>query len=178
MAAVRLLTRKEDMNHLGFIVKCCCASCGNIFHQYTFESHMRCELCRGNAVVGELADPLDLESSAAMRPGSSPGDGTLVEVKRIVQGWVDQQGHDRCWYYPDLFRRLAAVLDITMTVQPKLPPRPEFEKGCKRYQKEEYEQDSLLPAVPVAEEDERGHADAGELAPGAVCGDGESPQAP
>lgn len=62
----------------------------------------------------------------------------LDAVKVVIQEWVDKQGHDRCWYYPELFRRLATILDIKMTVEPKLPPRQEFELGCKKYQDEEY----------------------------------------
>jgi hypothetical protein len=53
---------------------------------------------------------------------------------------VDKQGHERCWYYPDLFRRLATLFEVVPTVEPQLPPRPEFELGCRRYQDEEYRQ--------------------------------------
>jgi len=60
------------------------------------------------------------------------------QTQAIIQQWVDQQGHDRCWYYPDLFRVLAELHDITSELHPKLPHRAEFEAGCKRYQDEEY----------------------------------------
>lgn len=60
------------------------------------------------------------------------------EVKKIVQEWTDKQGHERCWYYPDLFNRLAGVLGVTPTVAPCLPPRAEFEEGCRKYQEEEF----------------------------------------
>jgi hypothetical protein len=60
-------------------------------------------------------------------------------ARAIVQQWVDEQGHERCWYYPDLFRELAALMDVTPTREPALPPRAEFERGCKRYQDEEYQ---------------------------------------
>jgi hypothetical protein len=56
------------------------------------------------------------------------------EAKKTIQNWVDQQGHDRCWYYPELFEKLVAMFDVQMTVEPSLPPRCEFEAGCKRYQ--------------------------------------------
>ncbi|MBS3147467.1 hypothetical protein J4219_01130 [Candidatus Woesearchaeota archaeon] len=62
----------------------------------------------------------------------------LEEVKVIIQAWLDKQGHDRCWYYPDLFRELAGLLDISASKEPGLPPLDEFKKGCERYQKEEF----------------------------------------
>ncbi len=65
-------------------------------------------------------------------------DDKLVDIKRIVQTWVDKQGHDRCWYYPDLFNELVRVLEITPSRDPCLPPLGEFREGCKRYQKEQY----------------------------------------
>ena len=60
------------------------------------------------------------------------------EAKKIVQEWVDKQGHERCWYYPDLFRRLINVFEITPTRDPALPSLEEFQKGCEKYQREEY----------------------------------------
>lgn len=60
------------------------------------------------------------------------------QVKAITQEWADKQGHERCHYYPELFRRLAEILGIKSQVEACLPPRSEFEKGCRRYQDEEY----------------------------------------
>ena len=62
----------------------------------------------------------------------------LAQAKRIIQTWVDQKGHERCWYYPDLFTQLVQLFEIKMTEEPRLPPLGEFKKGCERYQKEEY----------------------------------------
>lgn len=62
----------------------------------------------------------------------------FYEAKKIIQEWVDKQGHDRCWYYPDLFRRLALIFDVKASENPKLPPLDEFKKGCEKYQREEY----------------------------------------
>ncbi len=62
----------------------------------------------------------------------------LAAIERIVQEWTDKQGHDRCWYYPELYRRIADVLGIEQKLPPSLPPRTEFEHGCRRYQDEEY----------------------------------------
>lgn len=60
-------------------------------------------------------------------------------AKSIIQEWVDQQGHNRCWYYPDLFKKLATLFKVEMSVDPSLPPRDEFELGCKKYQDEEFQ---------------------------------------
>lgn len=62
------------------------------------------------------------------------------EAEAIIQEWANKQGHDRCWYYPDLFRRLAVVFELDLQPGP-LPPRKEFEEGCRRYQCEEYSHD-------------------------------------
>lgn len=60
------------------------------------------------------------------------------ETKRVMQEWVDKQGHDRCWYYPELFRKLVALHGVEATKEPALPPEQEFEGGCKRFKEEEY----------------------------------------
>lgn len=62
----------------------------------------------------------------------------LAKVRKTVQTWLDKQGHDRCWYYPDLFKEIATALDLKPTVEPKLPTLEEFREGCRRYQAEEY----------------------------------------
>ena len=55
-------------------------------------------------------------------------------AKKIMQEWIDEQGHDRCWYYPDFFNRLVEIFEITPSRKPNLPSLEEFRKGCKRYQ--------------------------------------------
>lgn len=65
-------------------------------------------------------------------------DDRLDDVKAIVQEWLDKQGHDRCWWYPELFERLAEVLELKATVPARLPPRCEFEAGCRRFTDSQY----------------------------------------
>lgn len=67
-------------------------------------------------------------------------DDSLEKVKAVVERWLDKQGHERCWYYPELFSELAALLGLGRgkVLDPGLPPREEFEAGCKRYQDEQY----------------------------------------
>ncbi len=59
-------------------------------------------------------------------------------AKKILQEWVDKQSHERCWYYPDLFRKLIEIFEINVSKNPNLPPLEEFKKGCEKYQQEEY----------------------------------------
>ena len=65
-----------------------------------------------------------------------------AEARSILQEWVDKQGHERCWYYPELFKKLAALYGVKPTVDPALPPEEEFEKGCQQYRREEYSKQS------------------------------------
>jgi len=62
----------------------------------------------------------------------------LESVRAIVQEWLDKQGHERCWYYPELFNKLKDALNMKSQVDPALPTRQEFENGCKRFQIEEF----------------------------------------
>lgn len=63
----------------------------------------------------------------------------LIQARLELINWVSKQGHDRCWYYPEIFQSLAASLGVPLIVRnPSLPSRKEFEAGCKRYQDEEY----------------------------------------
>jgi len=60
------------------------------------------------------------------------------DAKSVIQEWTDKQGHDRCWYYPELFRKLVDIFEIRQSKKSALPPLEEFERGCERYQREEY----------------------------------------
>jgi len=64
----------------------------------------------------------------------------LARVRRLVQDWLDKQGHDRCWYYPEIFEQLARALDLQHIVlkPPQLPSLSEYKAGCERYQREQY----------------------------------------
>lgn len=44
-------------------------------------------------------------------------------IKTIMQEWVDKQGHDQCWYYPEIFGELVEILDIKTSKEPSLPSR-------------------------------------------------------
>lgn len=76
--------------------------------------------------------------SSTLTLGTMDDSEKLKEVRQITQEWLDQQGHNRCWYYPELFAKLAATLELKISVDPALPSRPEFEEGCRRFQNEEF----------------------------------------
>jgi hypothetical protein len=69
-------------------------------------------------------------------------------VKAVIREYIDKEGHDRCWYYPDIFNRLAVLLDIK-TGSRKLPTREEFEAGCKRYQDEQFAHQIPMSRIPL-----------------------------
>lgn len=60
------------------------------------------------------------------------------QVRALIESWAAKQGHDRCWYYPEIFLELAKAVGLEIGLDPKLPPRAEFEEGCRKYQCEQY----------------------------------------
>lgn len=72
-------------------------------------------------------------------------------AKQILQEWTDKQGHDRCWWFPELFAKLAEIYGVTPSKEPCLPPEEEFEGGCTKFRKEEYGKANLLQTMPPPE---------------------------
>jgi hypothetical protein len=68
----------------------------------------------------------------------------LAAIKACIQEWNDKSGHDRCWYYPDIFQKIATIAGVTLSQQAVLPTRKEFEQ----YQDDQF---GLQPTVPVVE---------------------------
>jgi hypothetical protein len=95
-----------------------------------------------------------LEDCAALYVG-------WTRARQLLREWVEKQGEDACWYYPDLFRSLARWLGMAALEQSPeantAPPRAVFEQGCRRYQYELY----AAPAQAAAP---------GELLPCPFCG--------
>jgi hypothetical protein len=56
-------------------------------------------------------------------------------IEEKIKEWINKQGHDSCWYYPEIFREICKELDIDPNIIPTIP-QDEFDKGCKRYQDE------------------------------------------
>lgn len=62
----------------------------------------------------------------------------LEGIRTIIKEWADKKGHERCWYYPELFNKLTSSLNIEAPDDKKLPSLEEFKCGCEKYQREEY----------------------------------------
>lgn len=78
--------------------------------------------------------------------------GEFVDKARsLIQSWLDKQGHDRCWYYPEIFRELADLFGIKPTVDPQLPSVEAFQGGCQRYQAEQYGKVAATTAITDAD---------------------------
>lgn len=58
----------------------------------------------------------------------------LNRIKLEIELWAGQQGHDSCWYYPDVFNRVAELAGANVRAPLGLPSREEFETGCRKYQ--------------------------------------------
>lgn len=58
-------------------------------------------------------------------------------ARDVLQEWVSRKGHERCWYYPEIFEKLCEYLEIETNLDPKLPPRPEFRSFCQKFENEQ-----------------------------------------
>lgn len=65
-------------------------------------------------------------------------DDKVEAAREALQSWVDKQGHEQCWYYPEIFRELCEILEVEARRSPNLPPIEEFNVGCARYRNEIY----------------------------------------
>lgn len=61
----------------------------------------------------------------------------LDSVTAVATEWRDKEGHDSCWYYPELFAKFLTTLGLDPKPAHSLP-RAEFEVGCRRYADELY----------------------------------------
>lgn len=81
---------------------------------------------------------------------------TCDQARALLRDWEAKQRHERCWYYPDIFRALQALFGLPPNTNPELPPRPEFDLNCNQYANEQY---ALLsgadPRVILSGEPER-----------------------
>lgn len=59
-------------------------------------------------------------------------------IKNEVQAWLDKQGHDQCWFYPEILQKIVDILEIKATIDPNLPTEEQFKEGCKVFCLEKY----------------------------------------
>lgn len=62
----------------------------------------------------------------------------LEQIRQAILEWDGKKGHDRCWYYPDLFHRIAGIAGVELTQKKPDISRQEFEAGCTHFQNQEY----------------------------------------
>lgn len=62
---------------------------------------------------------------------------SAADARTILRAWVEHHRHDRCWYYPDIFRRLCRSLGVDAEPGERCS-RDEFEAGCHRFTDEEF----------------------------------------
>ncbi len=58
----------------------------------------------------------------------------LEEVRAVLQDWASNTGHDKCWHHPEILKRLCQIVGVSVDNDPCLPPREEFQQGCKAYE--------------------------------------------
>lgn len=68
-------------------------------------------------------------------------------VRFILESLSRRTGHDLCHYEPDAFTQLFKLYQIPMPVDLMLPPRREFQKGCRRYQNKLYGRRSIFQRI-------------------------------
>jgi hypothetical protein len=58
----------------------------------------------------------------------------LEVVREILTEWAKLDGHDRCWFHPELLSRLCQVVGVPVIEKPIRMTRQEFQCGCLAYQ--------------------------------------------
>ena len=55
------------------------------------------------------------------------------QARVILQECANRQGHNKCWWNPEVLQSLMTLFDIQSTVEPCLPPKEEFNQQCGVY---------------------------------------------
>lgn len=62
---------------------------------------------------------------------------TCDNLKQAVQAWINKQGHNACWFYPEIFGYIAGTLGLSYPDM-HMPSEQDFQDGCKRFTKQIY----------------------------------------
>lgn len=62
----------------------------------------------------------------------------LLEVKNVIREWDEKRGHERCWYFPELFKKIADIVGVELMNGPYVPTPEQAARGCERYWKEQF----------------------------------------
>lgn len=117
-----------------------CPQCGIVFQAIPGAGS---ETDNENCLCGVACTSEWMAANAPAQPEPVPSDKILLaQVRDLIVEWDSKKGHDRCWYYPDLFKKIAKLTGVELTQEPELPSRKEFEEGCCRYQNEQFKKEA------------------------------------
>jgi len=58
----------------------------------------------------------------------------LQRIRRHITDWHKLQGHEACWYMPDLFQKIAAEVGLDdLKFEPPQISRKQFDSGCREF---------------------------------------------
>lgn len=125
-----------------------------------YTATLEAELAKHQATLPTLTVPLRTANWSPEKKAAAEkvlidalNNGSKVsQAEMLLKGWVEKQGHDQCWFYPEIFRQLCSTFGITAP-DPGLPPRAEFRKGCLKYESEVYGR--LTPIGELMAEEDR-----------------------
>lgn len=68
----------------------------------------------------------------------------IQSVRQAVEEWNNKQGHDKCHYYPEIFRKILDLLGIPENKNVELS-EAEFQSGCDIFRKDLLFTKAVLP---------------------------------
>jgi hypothetical protein len=71
----------------------------------------------------------------------------LEQIRQVILEWDGKKGHDRCWYYHDLFNKIANIAGVQLKPSPGVT-REEFRQGCAFFEEQEFGQSHGLEFHP------------------------------
>jgi UDP-glucose 6-dehydrogenase len=60
------------------------------------------------------------------------------DTRSLLLELANRQGHDRCWWNPEILQQLFAIHEIVVP-SPILPTESEFREGCNTFTEELYQ---------------------------------------
>jgi|SRR5690606_24869251 len=60
--------------------------------------------------------------------------GKVKRIKTLIQEWDNKRGHDKCWYYPEIFEDIAKVVNVPLINNQPCVPRTDFRNNCQIFE--------------------------------------------
>lgn len=67
-----------------------------------------------------------------------------TEARRLLDQVLNAQGHDQCWWHPELVQRLAQLFEVRHSCTLRLPPIDEFHRECRKFARTLYQPEYYL----------------------------------